>query len=48
MLFRSYQPRTSTQTNPNPNIVPMDVDATTATNFKKLTPEERTQLAKEG
>ena len=43
-----YQPRTSTQTNPNPNIVPMDVDATTTTNFKKLTPEERTQLAKEG
>ena len=44
-----HQPRTSTQTNPNPNIVPMDVDATTATtNFKKLTPEERTQLAKEG
>ena len=44
-----YQPRTSTQTNPNPNIVPMDVDATTATtNFKKLTPKECTQLAKEG
>ena len=42
------QPRTSTQTTPNPNIVPMDVDATTTTNFKKLTPEERTQLAKEG
>ena len=36
------------QNNPNPNIVPMDVDATTTTNFKKLTPEERTQLAKEG
>ena len=35
-------------TNPNPNIVPMDVDATTTTNFKKLTPEERAQLAKEG
>ena len=33
-----YQPRTSTQTNPNPNIVPMDVDTTTATNFKKLSP----------
>ena len=45
-----YQPRTSTQANSNPNIVPMDVDATTTTttNFKKLTPEERTQLAKEG
>ena len=26
----------------------MDVDATTTTNFKKLTPDERTQLAKEG
>ena len=26
----------------------MDVDATTTTNFKKLTPEERAQLAKEG
>ena len=37
-----------TQTNSNSNIVPMDVDATTTTNFKKLTPEERTQLAKEG
>ena len=37
-----------TMNNLNPNIVPMDVDATTTTNFKKLTPEERTQLAKEG
>ena len=42
------QHRAPTQNNPNPNIVPMDVDATTTTNFKKLTPEERTQLAKEG
>ena len=44
------QHRTPTQnsSNTNPNIVPMDVDATTTTNFKKLTPEERTQLAKEG
>ena len=43
------QHRAPTQNNPNPNIVPMDVDATTATTkFKKLTPEERTQLAKEG
>ena len=40
--------RAPTQTNPNPNIVPMDVDATSTTNFKKLTPEEHTQLAKEG
>ena len=39
-------PRPPTQN--NPNIVPMDVDATTMTNFKKLTPEERTQLAREG
>ena len=48
--YNTTQPqhRVPTQTNPNPNIVPMDVDATTATNFKKLTPEERTQLAKEG
>ena len=37
-----------TQSNSNPNIVPMDMDATTTTNFKKLTPEERAQLAKEG
>ena len=42
------QHRPPATTNPNPNIVPMDVDATTTTNFKKLTPEERTQLAKEG
>ena len=42
------QHRTPTQTNPNPNVVPMDVDTTTMTNFKKLTPDERAQLAKEG
>ena len=42
------QQQTPAPTNSNPNIVPMDVDATTTTNFKKLTPEERTQLAKEG
>ena len=42
------QHRAPNPTNPNPNIVPMDVDATSMTNFKKLTPEERTQLAKEG
>ena len=42
------QQRTPAQSQPNPNIVPMDVDATTTTNFKKLTPEEHTQLAKEG
>jgi hypothetical protein len=32
----------------NPNHVPMDVDAANVTQFKKLTPEERAQLAKEG
>jgi hypothetical protein len=32
----------------NPNHVPMDVDAVNATQFKKLTPEEWAQLAKEG
>ena len=43
------QHRAPAATNPNPNIVPMDVDTTTTTtNFKKLTPEERMQLAKEG
>ena len=42
------QHRAPTQTNSNLNIVPMDVDATTTTNFKKLTPEEREQMAKEG
>ena len=42
------QHRAPNQNNSNPNIVPMDVDATTMSNFKKLTPEERAQLAKEG
>ena len=46
--YNTSQQRGTAQNNPNPNIVPMDVDATTTTNFKKLTPEERTQLAKEG
>jgi hypothetical protein len=32
----------------NPNHVPMDVDAANVTQFKKLTPEERAQLTKEG
>ena len=37
------------QTNLNSHIIPMDVDVTTTTtNFKKLTPEECMQLAKEG
>ena len=39
------QQHTPNQSHSNPNIVPMDVDATTtSTNFKKLTPEERAQL----
>ena len=46
--YNTSQQRGIAQNNPNPNIVPMDVDATTTTNSKKLTPEERTQLAKEG
>ena len=41
-------PRSQTNSN-NSGVVPMEVDNTTGqTNFKKLTPEERTQLAKEG
>ena len=42
------QHRAPAQNNSNPNIVPMDVDATTTSNFKKLTPEECAQLAREG
>ena len=42
------QHRPPTQNNPNSNVVPMNVDAATTTNFKKLTPEERAQLAREG
>ena len=42
------QHRAPAQNNSNPNIVPMDVDATTTSNFKKLTPEECVQLAREG
>ena len=42
------QPCAPAQSNSNPNIVPMDIDATTPSNFKKLTPEERAQLAREG
>ena len=41
-------PRSHTNSN-NSGVVPMEVDnATGQTNFKKLTPEERAQLAKEG
>ena len=42
------QHRATNQPSSNPNIVPMDVDATTTSNFKKLTPEEHAQLAREG
>ena len=42
------QHRAPAQNNSNPNIVPMDVDATTTSNFKRLTPEEHAQLAREG
>ena len=42
------QPRTQSNQN-NSGVVPMEVDSTTGTNnFKKLTPEERAQLTKEG
>ena len=42
-----HQPRNTAPS--NSQHVPMDVDATTTTTqFKKLTPEERAQLAKEG
>ena len=42
------QQHTLNQMNSNSNIVPMDIDATTTSNFKKLTPEECAQLAREG
>ena len=41
------QPRSNT-TSSNSGIVPMDVNTVNATPFKRLTPEERAQLAKEG
>ena len=41
------QNRNTNPPNTNPHHVPMDVNSTT-TQFKKLTPEEHTQLAKEG
>ena len=48
----NYNTPNPSRTTPNSNnggIVPMEVDNVTAqTNFKKLTPEERAQLAKEG
>ena len=49
-LFHTNKQHQSTSLNmSNSSHVPMDVDVTTTTtNFKKLTPEERDQLAKEG
>ena len=41
------QPRSNNNTS-NLGIVPMDVDAANAVPFKRLTPEEQAQLAKEG
>ena len=47
-MYLNTQTQTCTQPN-NSGIVPMEVDSTTGqTNFKKLTPEEWAQLAKEG
>ena len=47
-MYQNTQTTPRTNTN-NSGIVPMEVDNTTGqTNFKKLTLEERTQLAKEG
>ena len=45
--YTSHSQHRSPQPNPNSQHVPMDVDAAT-TQFTKLTPEERAQLAKEG
>jgi hypothetical protein len=49
--FRNVQHQSNQsrqQQQSNPNDVPMDVDAANITQFKKLTPEERAQLTKEG
>ena len=47
-VYSNTQTQTHVQQN-NSRIVPMEVDNTTGqTNFKKLTPEEQAQLAKEG
>ena len=49
-MYSNTQMSSCSQSNQNNSgIVPMEVDSTTGqTNFKKLTPEEWTQLAKEG
>ena len=46
--YSTTQHQTTSHQNSNSQHVPMDVDATTTTQFKKLTPEEHAQLAKEG
>ena len=48
--YSNTQVQTHVQPNPNnSSIVPMEVNSATGqTSFKKLTPEERAQLAKEG
>ena len=46
--YGTSQHRTTSHQNSNSQHVPMDVDATSATQFKRLTPEECAQLAKEG
>jgi hypothetical protein len=43
-----HQSNLPRQQQSNPNHVPMDIDAANVTQFKKLTPEECAQLAKEG
>ena len=49
-MYSNTQTQPRTQHNPNSSgVVPMEVDnAAGQTNFKKLTPEERAQLTKEG
>ena len=47
-MYSNTQSQTRAQPN-NSSVVPMEVDsAMNQTNFKKLTPEERVQLTKEG
>ena len=46
--YGTPQPQTTSSQNSNSQHVPMDIDATTTTKFKKLTPKECAQLAKEG
>ena len=47
--YGSPQNQNRNTSQPNPHHIPMDVDTTTiTTQFKRLTPEEQAQLAKEG